>query len=330
MSHVVQTQNPDCSHSAGAPSRDDPHDLPLTVIEPESGWQALRLSELWRHRELLYFLAWRDVKVRYKQTLLGVAWAMLQPALMMVVFTLVLDRLAHVPSGEVPYPLFVYAGLVAWSFFATAVGNAAQSVVSAERLVSKVYFPRLAIPLGAIGAATVDFVLACLVLLLLMIYYQQPVRWTLLLAPVVMLLLLVAAIACGAALAALNVAYRDVRYALPFLLQLWLFATPSIYLDTNSLAGASSARSAASDMANGQGGERIPSGESPRSTQVAQRANWLAINPLDGLIACFRATVLGLPLPWRRLVYPAVVLPIALLFGCLYFRRVEDTFADII
>ena len=330
MPPVMQNPRLDCSQTGSASSADEPHDLPLTVIEPDIGWQTLRLSELWRYRELLYFLAWRDVKVRYKQTLLGVAWAMLQPALMMVVFTLVLDRLAHVPSADVPYPLFVYAGLVAWSFFATAVGNAAQSVVSAERLVSKVYFPRLAIPLGAIGAAVVDFFLACVVLLLLMICYQQHVRWTLLLAPIVMLLLLAAAIACGVALAALNVAYRDVRYALPFLLQLWLFATPSIYLDTNAVEDASSARSAANEAADGHSGERLSSGESSQPTVAVRRGNWLALNPLDGLIAYFRAAVLGLPLPWRRLVYPAVVVPMALLFGCLYFRRVEDSFADII
>lgn len=274
----------------------EPNDLPLTVIEPESGWQAVRWTELWRYRELLYFLAWRDVKVRYKQTLLGAAWAMLQPTLMMVVFTLVLQRLAHVPSGDVPYPLFVYAGLVAWSFFATAVAGAAQSVVNAERLITKVYFPRLAIPLGAIAAAVVDFLLACLVLVVLMIYYRQAVGWGLLAAPVAVLLLLLAALAFGAALAALNVAYRDVRHALPFLLQLWLFATPSVYLNN----------------------------------AASRRFNWLALNPLDGLIAFFRAAVLDLPLPWARLAYPAIVIPIALVAGCLYFRRVEDSFADII
>lgn len=291
----LQTEQTD-RPSAEAGVADEPNDLPLTVIEPESGWQAVRCTELWRYRELLYFLAWRDVKVRYKQTLLGAAWAMLQPTLMMVVFTLVLQRLAHVPSGDVPYPLFVYAGLVAWSFFATAVAGAAQSVVNAERLITKVYFPRLAIPLGAIAAAVVDFLLACLVLVVLMIYYRQAVGWGLLAAPVAVLLLLLAALAFGAALAALNVAYRDVRHALPFLLQLWLFATPSVYLNN----------------------------------AASRRFNWLALNPLDGLIAFFRAAVLDLPLPWARLAYPAIVIPIALVAGCLYFRRVEDSFADII
>lgn len=293
MSHFIE--HVDCGPSA-AYAGDEPDDLPLTVIEPETGWRTVRWTELWRYRELLYFLAWRDVKVRYKQTLLGAAWAMLQPTLMMVVFTLVLERMAHVPSGGVPYPLFVYAGLVAWSFFATAVGNAAQSVVSAERLITKVYFPRLAIPLGAIAAALVDFVLACLVLLALMVYYRHPPAGSMLLAPLAVLLLLLAAVAFGAALAALNVAYRDVRYALPFLLQLWLFATPSIYLEA----------------------------------AAPTRFNWLALNPLDGLIAFFRAAVLDLPLPWGRLVYPALVIPVALVAGCLYFRRVEDAFADII
>lgn len=291
-----QTEHADHGRSATAGVAGEPDDLPLTVIEPESGWQAARWTELWRYRELLYFLAWRDVKVRYKQTFLGAAWAMLQPTLMMVVFTLVLHRLAHVPSGDVPYPLFVYAGLVAWSFFATAVAGAAQSVVNAERLITKVYFPRLAVPLGAIAAALVDFLLACLVLLALMSYYRQPAGWGLLATPAAVLLLLLAALAFGAALAALNVAYRDVRHALPFLLQLWLFATPSVYLND--------------------------------ATPV--RFNWLALNPLDGLIAFFRSAVLDLPLPWGRLACPAIVIPIALVAGCLYFRRVEDSFADII
>lgn len=316
MSSVTKTS--DRGPCAAESRADDPGDLPLMVIEPETGWQAVRWTELWRYRELLYFLAWRDIKVRYKQTLLGAAWAMLQPTLMMVVFTLVLDRLAHLPSGGTPYPLFVYAGLVAWSFFATAVGNAAQSVVGAERLITKVYFPRLAIPLAAIGAALADFVLACVVLLALIIYYRQPVGWSLLLSPLAVLLLVVAALAFGAALAALNVAYRDVRYALPFLLQLWLFATPSIYLDR---AAASEPPPTAIVAAGDDGVEPGDNGE---------RFDWLAINPLDGLIAFFRAAVLDLPLPWPRLIYPALVLPIALVAGCLYFRRVEDSFADII
>ena len=321
MSHIAEkTDSPSSPDGAG----DKTNALPLTVIEPHAGWQPVPWAELWRFRELIYSLAWRDVKVRYKQTLLGAAWAVLQPTLMMVVFTLVFDRMAHVSSGDVPYPLFVYSGLVAWGLFATAVGNAAQSVVSAERLITKVYFPRLAIPLAAIGASLVDFVLASLVLLGLILYYGQPISWTIVFAPLAAVLLLLAAVGFGVALAALNVAYRDVRYVLPFLIQLWLLATPSVYLDNTGEASGhpEGTRHQASDRelkaTSGNDGERRPV------------RNWLQINPVDGVVAFFRSAALGQSLPWHRLGYPAAAIPCAVLVACFYFRRVEDSFADII
>jgi homopolymeric O-antigen transport system permease protein len=313
-------------HAPAAGGADQPAELPLTVIEARSGWQALDLAELWRFRELIYFLAWRDVKVRYKQTLLGAAWAILQPTLMMVIFTLVLGRMAHLPAGDWPYPLFVYAGLLPWTFFATAITASGQSVVSAERLVTKVYFPRLAIPLAAIGAALVDFVLASLVLGVLMAWYGAAPSWSLLLVPVLMALLTFAALGVGTLLAALNVAYRDVRHALPFLVQLWLFATPSVYLDTSSTALAEN-RAAADAAKIGE----VHAAKSAEPTPESSGA-WsvLRLNPIDGMIACLRAALLGGPIPWGRLAYPAIVVPLLLAGGCYYFRRVEDSFADVI
>jgi lipopolysaccharide transport system permease protein len=307
-----------------------PAELPLTVIEARSGWQPLDLEELWRFRELIYFLAWRDVKVRYKQTLLGAAWAILQPTLMMVVFTLVLGRMAHVPAGDWPYPLFVYAGLLPWTFFATAITAAGQSVVSAERLVTKVYFPRLAIPLAAIGAALVDFALASVVLGVLMAWYRVPPSWTLLLVPAFVALLVLAALGVGTLLSALNVAYRDVRHALPFLVQLWLFATPSVYLDTSDAAAPTihaAANGAKAETAHAKGAADPATAASKPSAGA-----WtvLRLNPIDGIIACLRAAALGGSIPSQRLVYPAIVAPLLLAAGCYYFRRVEDSFADII
>ncbi|OYV86304.1 MAG: hypothetical protein B7Z73_11985 [Planctomycetia bacterium 21-64-5] len=292
--------------------------LPLTVIEPHTGWQPIPCRELWDHRELLYFLAWRDVKVRYRQTLLGAAWAILQPALMMVVFTLVLGRLSEDQTAKLPYPLFAYSGLVAWSFFATALSSAAQSVVNAERLITKIYFPRFAIPLAAVAAAIVDLVMECLLLVPLMACYHQRPSWTLVFVPLAFVLLTLAALGFGALLAALNVRYRDVRYVLPFLVQIWLFATPSVYLQ----------RSPSEDIGSREGDSSV---KVPRDVPQADgRREWLALNPLDGLITFFRATLLGRPLPWRRLLYPALAIPVVLLFGSLYFRRVEDSFADVI
>lgn len=271
-------------------------DAPLTVIEPRRGWQPVPWRELWRYRELIYFLAWRDIKVRYKQTLLGALWAVLQPTLMMVVFTLVFSRMAADSSPGVAYPLFVYTGLVGWTLFAASATGAAQSVVSAERLVTKIYFPRLALPLAAIGASLVDFVLASGVLFALLIYYGQGLSATAWLLPLAALLLVLAAAGFGSALAALNVAYRDIRYVLPFLMQLWLLATPSVYL-----------------------------AEAP-----AGGGDWLGLNPLDGLVRFFRSTVLGQPFDWQHLAYPAAAVTLAFFGGCYYFRHVEDSFADVL
>jgi lipopolysaccharide transport system permease protein len=271
----------------------------VTVLRPATGWQFLNLRELWQFRELILQLAWRDVKVRYKQTILGVAWAVLQPALMMVVFTLCFSRMGGLPSGDVPYPLFVYAGLLPWMFFASAVTNAGNSVVGSERLITKVYFPRLAIPFAAVFTAGVDFLVALGLLALLMLGYGFAGGTSLLLVPLFLALIAVAAMGVGTLLAALTVAYRDFRYAAPFVVQLWMFATPAVYMQ--------------------------PEGDASGGLRAL-----LALNPMMGLIGGFRAAALGGPIPWSQVAAAALLVGLAFCVGCLYFRKVEDRFADII
>lgn len=348
----TQAQAVRASNGSAAPDvgRGDLIEEPIITIRPARGWQLLNVAELWQHRELLYFLTWRDVKVRYKQTLLGAAWAILQPVLMMVVFTVFLGRMAGVPSGDLPYPLFVYAGLLPWTFFASAVSAAGNSVIGSERLITKVYFPRLAIPFASVGAAFVDFCIAFGVLVCLMVYYDVGPSLSLLFVPVLLAVTVLAALGVGTILAALNVSYRDFRYVIPFMVQLWMFATPSIYMEprvpepaaqpdavvdpsgksrtvaTTVVADVSQdARLAGGDASQQQGGEnryRKP------LTQVAKAA--IAMNPMTGLIAAFRAATLGTSMPWNRLVGSSCLIAMAFLVGCFYFRRVEDTFADVI
>jgi lipopolysaccharide transport system permease protein len=268
-----------------------------TDIFPSRGWQAVNTRELWQFRELMYFLVWRDVKVRYKQTVLGAAWAVLQPALMMLVFTIFLGVMARVPSAS--DPVFVYAGMLPWTFFATAMGNAAHSLVNSERLITKVYFPRLAVPLAAVGAAIIDFLIASSLLAVMMIWRGIRPGPEILLLPVIFVFLTLAAAGVGTLLSSLTVAYRDFRYIVPFLVQFWLFATPSAYAS-------------------------VP----------ADASKWIqlliAVNPISGLIASFRAAAFGDPIPWGLLASGAVLSVVAFIVGCLQFRRVEDSFADIV
>ncbi len=285
--------------AANAAGLAPPAELLRTVIEPASGWQLLNVRELWKYRELFGFLILRDVKVRYKQTLLGAAWAVLQPAMMMIVFTIFFGRMANVSTGDVPYPLFVYAGLLPWTFFATAIASAGNSVVGSERLITKIYFPRLIIPFASVGAAAVDFCVALLLMLGLMVWYQVAPGVGLLVVPVIMLLIAIAALGIGTLLAALNVAYRDFRYVIPFLLQLWMFATPTIYL--------------------------VPDTAGSGWFQFA-----LMANPLTSLVEGFRAAVLDEPLPWSQMGISTLTILAMFLLGCFYFRKVEDSFADII
>jgi lipopolysaccharide transport system permease protein len=273
-------------------------ELRETVIEARSGWQLVNLPELWRFRELLVILTWRDIKVRYKQTVLGAAWAVLQPLATMVVFSAFFGRVAEMPSGGIPYPLFAFAGLLAWFFFANAVTSASQSVVGNQSLVTKVYFPRLLIPLSAVGTNLVDFAIGFVLLLVLMPFYGFLPGWGLLLVPLLALGLVVAALGVGSLLAALTVAYRDFRYVVPFMVQLWMFATPSVYMNTDLIG---------------------PKGQT-----------WLPLNPAYGLVVNFRAALFGGELNLYSLTVSGSVAVALLLIGCLYFRSVEQRFADII
>jgi lipopolysaccharide transport system permease protein len=278
-------------------------DAPLTVIRPSSGWQLLNLRELWHFRDLFYFLIWRDVKVRYKQTVLGAAWAVLQPALMMVVFTIFFGRLAGVSSGDYPYPVFAYAGLLAWTFFATGVSTAGNSVIGSERLITRIYFPRLLIPFAAVAAAVVDFLIAFGLLVVLMLAYGIDPGWQMLLAPVIFAPILLGALGAGTILSALNVSYRDFRYVIPFLVQIWMFATPSVYMDLDA---------------------------AKVSETAGSWSSLLALNPLTGLVAAFRASCLGGPIAWEQVALSSLAVAALFVVGCFYFRKVEDGFADII
>jgi len=302
LASVPSTVSYDQPERAGL-SALNPSEAPLTTIRPAAGWQLVNVRELWDYRELLFFLTWRDVKVRYKQTLLGAAWAILQPVMMMVVFTIFFGRLAKLPTGDLPYPIFVFAGLLPWTFFASAIANAGNSVVGSERLITKIYFPRLAIPLAAVGAALVDFAIAFGVLLILMVWYGIMPGAGLLLVPVLVVILMLAGLGIGTLLAALNVAYRDFKYIIPFMVQLWMFATPTVYMEPATTGGAD-AGGALSVL--------------------------LWANPATGLIATFRAATLGGDLPWLWLSVSTTVVLALFAIGTLYFRKVEDSFADLI
>jgi lipopolysaccharide transport system permease protein len=276
----------------------EPAPLPVTVIRPARGWISLNLRELWQYRELLYFLVWRDVKVRYKQTVLGAAWAILQPVATMVVFTLFFGRLAGVPSDGVPYPLFSLAALVPWTFFATGLVQSSNSLVGSQQLITKVYFPRLAIPIASVLAGVVDFALAFLVLLGVMLAYGTvPGPRGVWIVPL-LLLAFATALGVGLWLAALHVRYRDVRYVMPFLVQLWLLATPIAY---------------------------------PSSLLSEPWRTLYGINPMVGVVEGFRWALLRTDTaPGPALVVSTLVAVALLLGGIVYFRRTERTFADVI
>jgi lipopolysaccharide transport system permease protein len=282
--------------SAGLPhSEPEPH---LTVIQARPGWQVIDFAEAWRFRELLFFFVWRDVKVRYKQTVLGAAWAILQPFAQMIVFSIFFGRMVEMPTKGVPYPLFVFAGLLPWTFFANAISTAAGSVVGSQNMITKVYFPRLFIPASSIGVGLVDFCIAFGMLLVLMGYYGVAPPVSLLITPLLMVGLTAAAFGIGTLLAALTVAYRDFRYVVPFMVQIWMFATPAVYMDATTVG--------------------------PRWQPV------LPLNPAYGVIVNFRYAALGRPLDWYALGVSLCVAALMVVVGTLYFRRVERTFADII
>ena len=270
---------------------------PFILIEADSRRIRLDLKQLWLYRELLHFLVWRDIKIRYKQTLLGSSWAIIQPLFAMLLFTLIFGMLARMPSDNVPYPLFAYAGLLPWTFFANALTNSGNSLVGNSTLITKVYFPRIIIPGAAVLAGLLDFLIASVLLIPLLIYYQIAPTWNLLLLPLFMCLATLLALGVGMWLAALNVKYRDVRYALPFLVQLWLFASPVIY---------------------------------PISL-VPERWRWVAaLNPMTGIIEGFRVSLLGGKFDALTILIATGLTITILIVSFLAFQRVEDSFADVV
>jgi len=271
---------------------------PTIVIEPTRGWSALRLKDLIDYRDLLFFLAWRDVSVRYKQTVLGAAWAIIQPFFSMVVFSLFFGRLAKIPSDGVPYPIFSYAAMLPWQYFATAMTNSSNSLVGSANLITKVYFPRLVIPLASVLPGLVDFVIAFVVLLGMMAFYGIAPTWNVVWLPFLLLLALITALGTGLWLSALNVEYRDIRYAVPFLIQFWMFASPVTY---------------------------------PSSIIPEQWRALYGINPMAGVIEGFRWALLGTETgPGAMTAVSAVAALLLLVSGAVYFRRMEKTFADIV
>jgi lipopolysaccharide transport system permease protein len=269
----------------------------VRVIAPARGWLPIRFDEIWAYRELLYFLVWRDVKVRYKQTALGIVWAIAQPVFLMVVFTLVFSRLGRLPSDGLPYPVFAFAALLPWQLFAFALAESSHSVVANQRLVSKVYFPRLIVPIASVCVGLVDFLISFVILLALMAYYGLTPGPAVLTVPLWTLLAVLTALSVGLWLAALNVRYRDIRYTLPLLTQVWLLATPVAY----SL-----------------------------SLVSPEWRPWYALNPMVGVVETFRWALLG-QASFPSFVWISAAATLLLLTGGLfYFRRTERTFADLI
>jgi homopolymeric O-antigen transport system permease protein len=272
-------------------------DTPLFTIRAGRRRIGADLLDLWTHRELFYFLTWRDVKVRYKQTVLGASWAILQPFLTMVIFTLFFGKLAKIPSDGIPYPIFAYAGLLPWTFFSNAVTSSGNSLVGNSSLITKVYFPRMIIPGSAVAAALLDFAIAGVILLAMMAYYGVALSWqAAMLAPLILLVTLLA-VGVGTCAAGLNVKYRDVRHALPFCIQLWMFATPIIY----------------------------------PSSFVPAKWRWiLALNPLTGTIEGFRSALFGLNFNWSEFAVATCLTALVVAYSVHSFRRMEREFADIV
>jgi lipopolysaccharide transport system permease protein len=267
-------------------------------VAPSRGWVSLKLGELWAYRELLYFLVWRDIKVRYKQTALGAAWAVIQPFFTMVVFSLFFGRLGKIPSDSVPYPIFAYAALVPWTFFANGLTESSNSLVGSANLIKKVYFPRLAVPVAAVLAGLVDFAVAFAVLVGMMLYYGVAPTANVLWLPLFFLLALATALGTGLWLSALNVQFRDVRYVVPFVTQFWLFATPIAY----------------------------PSSLLPEPWRTVY-----GLNPMAGVVEGFRWALLGTNTkPGAMVALSALVSVLLLAGGAFYFRRMEKTFADVV
>jgi lipopolysaccharide transport system permease protein len=292
----VNIQSPMASSTSNAlKSKNDPQ---VVFIKPSKGWVSLNLRALWDYRELLYFLTWRDIKVRYKQTVLGAAWAILQPLTTMLIFSLFFGRLVKVPSDGIPYPLFAFAALVPWTFFANGLNQSSNSLISSANLLKKVYFPRLAIPVATVLAGVVDFVLAFVVLLLLIAFYRVTPTINIVWTPLLLALAFVTSLGVGLWMSALNVKYRDVRYVVPFLIQIWMFATPVAY---------------------------------PSSLLSQPWRTIYGLNPMVGVVEGFRWALLGAnTAPGLMVAASAVAALLILITGAFYFRYMEKTFADLV
>jgi len=272
-------------------------DPPVIVIQPLKGWIPINLSELYTYRELLYFFIWREIKVRYKQTALGAAWAVIQPLFMMVVFTLFFGRLAKIPSEGIPYPLFNYAALLPWTLFAEGITRSTNSMIQDANLIKKVYFPRLVMPISGVLSPLVDFAIAFTILIGMMLYFGFTPAIRILWLPAFLILVLITALGVGLWLSAINVQYRDVRYAVPFLIQLWLFASPVVYSSTLL----------------------------PEKYRIIY-----GLNPMAGVIEGFRWALLGTTPPGSLLAVSVMIVVVILISGAYYFRRMEKTFADVV
>jgi lipopolysaccharide transport system permease protein len=268
------------------------------IIEPPKGWAPIALNELWKFRELIFFLTWRDIKVRYKQTALGVSWAILQPVLTMIIFSIIFGRMAKLPSDGIPYPIFTFTALLPWQLFAFALSQSSNSLVGNQNLISKVYFPRLVIPFSSVLAGVVDFAISFVVMIGLLLYFGIGLTPALLLLPIFLLLALISAIAVGLWLSALNVKYRDIRYVVPFLTQFWMYATPIAY----------------------------------SSSLIPEKWHWLySLNPMVGVVEGFRLSLLGISsLDVLSLCISAIMVIVLLICGLYYFKRMETSFADIL
>jgi lipopolysaccharide transport system permease protein len=267
------------------------------LIQASHGWRAIDLKEVWGYRDLLWVLTARDIKVRYKQTVLGCAWAVLQPLMSMVIFSVIFGHWAKLPSEGVAYPVFVYAALLPWALFANTVSSSGNSLVGSANLITKVYFPRIIIPLSSLGVALIDFLISLTIMIGLMFYYQLPFSQGFLIAPVLVLIILMASSGVGMFLSALNVAYRDFRYVIPVMIQVWMYATPVVY----------------------------------SSQIVPDRWKFIFyLNPMAGVIDGFRSVFLGNPFDWTALGQSAVIAAFIFLVGINYFRQAERCFSDIV
>jgi len=273
-------------------------DVPVLRITPPSRWWVIPAGELWAYRELLYFFVWRELKVRYKQTVVGAAWAVIQPFLTMLIFSLFFGKLAHIPSGGLPYPVFYYSALLPWMYFAASLQNATSKIVENQNVITKVYFPRLILPFSATLSGLVDFGISFLMFVAIMVYYRIHPGWPILMLPVFLLLAILTALGVGLWLSALNAIYRDVRYVVPFLLQFWMFASPVVY----------------------------------PSSLVPAKWRWLyGLNPMAGVIEGFRWSLAGSgDPPGRMLLVSSAAVLLVLVCGLMYFQRMETTIADVV